>query len=406
MNEKKNINPHAANHRPAMLPSILIITVAALLILTSCSVTINTGYGTDTAGFSAVDTSVTVHGDTSSIPDRTNSDPVTDTDHTAGESSVPQTDPSPASTVLSPETTVLSPTTGVLPPETTVPVPVTKPYPTEDSDPAKTVDFGAWYLQLVNPWNYLDQKYIATIEVTAIRSGGYSIDSRCADDYKQMIKDCKAAGNDPVVCSGFRSQATQEKLFANMQNKYIAQGMSEAESYALTAKSVAIPGTSEHQLGLAVDIVSNSNWNLNESQEKTGTQKWLMANSWKYGFILRYPSDKSEITGIKYEPWHYRYVGRAAAAEIYELGVCLEEYLAMHGIPFNTEENEILTTAEITTAAAPPTTPTYTPDSTEVPAVTGNDSITDTSNITEEITPPEDISTPEETTGHEPPAEQ
>ena len=90
---------------------------------------------------------------------------------------------------------------------------------------------------------------------------------------------------------------------------------------------VAVPGTSEHQLGLALDIVDMNHQILDESQEETDTQQWLMAHSWEYGFILRYPNDKSEITGIIYEPWHYRYVGRDAAREIYEQGVCLEEYL-------------------------------------------------------------------------------
>ena len=90
---------------------------------------------------------------------------------------------------------------------------------------------------------------------------------------------------------------------------------------------VAVPGTSEHQLGLAVDLVDLDNQNLNESQEETAVQKWLLGNSWKYGFILRYPNDKRGLTGIIYEPWHYRYVGKDAAREIYETGVCLEEYL-------------------------------------------------------------------------------
>ena len=92
---------------------------------------------------------------------------------------------------------------------------------------------------------------------------------------------------------------------------------------------MAIPGTSEHQLGLAVDIIDNRNWNLNESQAQMPTQKWLMEHSWRYGWILRYPNEKSEITGIIYEPWHYRYVGKEIAAEIHDLGVCLEEYLQM-----------------------------------------------------------------------------
>ena len=88
---------------------------------------------------------------------------------------------------------------------------------------------------------------------------------------------------------------------------------------------MAVPGTSEHQLGLAVDIVDVNQQVLEEEQEDTPTQQWLLANSWKYGFILRYPENKSSITGITYEPWHYRYVGRQAAQEIYSQGICLEE---------------------------------------------------------------------------------
>jgi len=101
----------------------------------------------------------------------------------------------------------------------------------------------------------------------------------------------------------------------------IAQGYSEENARTEVGKVVAVPGTSEHQLRLAVDIVDI------ENQEKTAVQKWLMENSWRYGFILRYPNDKSDITGIVYEPWHYRYVGKEAAKEIYDLDVCLEEYL-------------------------------------------------------------------------------
>ena len=108
----------------------------------------------------------------------------------------------------------------------------------------------------------------------------------------------------------------------------MAQGLSQDDAETEAAKVVAVPGTSEHQLGLALDIVDLNNQNLDESQESTPVQKWLMEHSWEYGFILRYPNEKSEITGIIYEPWHYRYVGVDAASEIHKLGVCLEEYLA------------------------------------------------------------------------------
>ena len=90
---------------------------------------------------------------------------------------------------------------------------------------------------------------------------------------------------------------------------------------------VALPGTSEHQLGLALDLVDESYQNLDEGQENTKVQKWLMQNSWRYGFILRYPNDKSSVTGIIYEPWHYRYLGRDMARDVYESGLCLEEFL-------------------------------------------------------------------------------
>ncbi|MBR2807404.1 MAG: M15 family metallopeptidase, partial [Oscillospiraceae bacterium] len=86
-------------------------------------------------------------------------------------------------------------------------------------------------------------------------------------------------------------------------------------------------GTSEHQLGLALDIVDTNERQLNSTQANNATQQWMMENCWKYGFILRFPEDKEDITGIIYEPWHYRYVGKEAAKEITEQGVCLEEYL-------------------------------------------------------------------------------
>ncbi len=91
---------------------------------------------------------------------------------------------------------------------------------------------------------------------------------------------------------------------------------------------MARPGTSEHQTGLAVDIVDTSYQLLDEAQEGTAVQKWLMTHCAEYGFILRYPTEKSDLTGVNYEPWHYRYVGEAAAREIMERGLCLEEYAA------------------------------------------------------------------------------
>ena len=115
-------------------------------------------------------------------------------------------------------------------------------------------------------------------------------------------------------------------LIAAMSLQLLAGcGQEEAEANAATA--VAIPGTSEHELGLAADIYSSENMDLDESQVNTFTQQWLMENSWRYGFVLRYPQDKSDITGIIFEPWHYRYVGKKHAKKIFDAGICLEEYL-------------------------------------------------------------------------------
>ena len=106
------------------------------------------------------------------------------------------------------------------------------------------------------------------------------------------------------------------------------EGYSRAVAAEIAKESVAVPGTSEHQLGLAVDIVADGYYVLDYTQAKTATQAWLMEHCWEYGFILRYPENTTEITGIIYEPWHYRYVGTEVSLELRDLGITLEEYLA------------------------------------------------------------------------------
>ena len=190
--------------------------------------------------------------------------------------------------------------------------------------PSPSTQIDEWKLTLVNPWNPLPENYTFTSKQL---SNGHSVDERCYPDLREMMDACRSAGLSPVICSSYRSWEKQQDLFQNKVNRLMAQGYSRDSAETEAAKVVAVPGTSEHQLGLALDIVDLGNQNLDISQEDTPVQKWLMEHSWEYGFILRYPNEKSEITGIIYEPWHYRYVGRDAAAEIHELGVCLEEYL-------------------------------------------------------------------------------
>ena len=195
-------------------------------------------------------------------------------------------------------------------------------------DPAQTTYArqDEWNLILVNPWNSLPEGF--TVETTSLLNGE-SVDSRCYSALKQMLDDCQAkSGGIPIVCSSYRPHDKQVRLFKEQVAKNMKEGMTREEAEKEAGTVVAVPGTSEHEMGLAVDICDSENQLLDESQANTDTQKWLMDNCWDYGFILRYPVSKSEITGIIYEPWHYRYVGVEAAKEIQARGICLEEYLA------------------------------------------------------------------------------
>lgn len=179
-------------------------------------------------------------------------------------------------------------------------------------------------LLLVNKWHSLPDDYEAH-PVTL--PNWKEIDSSCYEPLMQMLEDCAAAGGTPIVCSGYRAHWYQVSLFDAQIDRWLYAGYGQEDAEELASTAVAVPGTSEHELGLAADIYSSENMDLDESQIYTFTQQWLMQNSWRYGFILRYPQDKSDITGIIFEPWHYRYVGKEHAKKIYDAGICLEEYL-------------------------------------------------------------------------------
>lgn len=190
---------------------------------------------------------------------------------------------------------------------------------------AVTVPAGeTWELLLVNPWNPLPEDF--QVELVSLKNG-MQVDKRIYEDLNAMLTDCWAAGLKPVVCSAYRTQATQTRLHNNKIARLRAAGYSKEAAVKEASRWVAVPGTSEHQTGLALDLVSMDYQLLNEKQEETPEQKWFMEHCWEYGFILRYPAEKAEITGIGYEPWHYRYVGKEAAAAIHASGQCLEEYL-------------------------------------------------------------------------------
>ncbi len=182
-----------------------------------------------------------------------------------------------------------------------------------------------WQLLLVNAWHKLPEDYHVELKTLA---NGLQVDARIYDDLNAMLTDCREAGLEPIVCSAYRTEDTQTRLYRNKVSRLLSAGWSRDTVEQEAARWVAPPGTSEHQTGLALDIVSADYQLLDEQQAQTPEQQWLMAHCWEYGFVLRYPTDKCAVTGIGYEPWHYRYVGKEAAREMQQKGLCLEEYLA------------------------------------------------------------------------------
>ncbi|MEY8460539.1 M15 family metallopeptidase [Eggerthellaceae bacterium 24-137] len=185
-----------------------------------------------------------------------------------------------------------------------------------------------WNLRLVNKEHPLAKDF-PTPELKDV-ADGYAVDERIHDDLVALLKAGEEAGRRPVVCSAYRSHKRQRELYRARVRQSKEEGKSGQEAKDDAAFWVAPPYASEHETGLAVDLVDASYQELDEKQETTATQRWLMKHCAKYGFILRYPTDKSDITGIGYEPWHYRYVGKEAASDIAESGLCFEEWLDQH----------------------------------------------------------------------------
>ena len=182
----------------------------------------------------------------------------------------------------------------------------------------------AWKLVLVNKWNKMEEGYVPELTEYA---EGHRVDARIEDSLRNMIKGAKKAGYAIYLLSAYRDVEKQTDLYQAEIAKWKAKGYSAKDAEQQAGTIVAVPGTSEHHLGLAVDLVSSEHVKLDAGAEKTNGYKWLVAHCHEYGFILRYPNGATEITGIIYEPWHFRYVGVEAATEIMENGITLEEYL-------------------------------------------------------------------------------
>lgn len=187
-----------------------------------------------------------------------------------------------------------------------------------------------WYLKLVNYENSISKEFIDSIETKTImkayrgtKDSAKYLDSRVVEHYEAMCKAATADGYNLWAASAFRTYEYQENNYNKKVNSLMnSEGLSEDDAKAKAATIVAIPGTSEHNLGLAVDIIS-----VEESFENTEEFRWLQENAAQYGFVMRYPKDKQDITKVIYEPWHYRYVGVEHAKRMNELGLCLEEYI-------------------------------------------------------------------------------
>ncbi len=181
-----------------------------------------------------------------------------------------------------------------------------------------------WQLVLVNKQHPVPADYTFTLGTI---KGKMKCDVRILDDLTEMMKAAKADGVDLMVCSPYRDYNRQTVLFNRKIDSYMEKGHSYLEAYKLASMTVTVPGASEHQIGLALDIVGSAYFLLDESFGETKAGLWLKEHCDKYGFILRYPRGKEYITGIQYEPWHFRYVGRAAAGNIMERNITLEEFL-------------------------------------------------------------------------------
>lgn len=184
-----------------------------------------------------------------------------------------------------------------------------------------------WSIILVNKQHPIPDNYEFPLGNI---NGSMRCDERIIAPLLEMMRAAKADGVDLIICSPYRDMDRQTMLFNSKVDKYMSAGMSYMDAYNLASQAVTVPGSSEHQIGLAIDIICDGYSSLDEGFADTRAGKWLAENSYKYGFILRYPAGKEDITSIEYEPWHFRYVGVDAATVMKQNNICLEEFWSLY----------------------------------------------------------------------------
>lgn len=196
----------------------------------------------------------------------------------------------------------------------------------DDASDEKAFRSDDWRLVLVNKQHPIPDDYELKLGSIKTSRGSMKCDRRIIADLEKMIEDARKDGINLVICSPYRPSTRQKYLFNKKVKVYVKSGNSYMDSYYLSAQAVNIPGSSEHEIGLALDIVSDRYSGLNEGFADTDAGKWLAKHCMEYGFVLRYPKGKESITGIEYEPWHFRYVGKEAAEYMSSENICLEEF--------------------------------------------------------------------------------
>ncbi len=184
-----------------------------------------------------------------------------------------------------------------------------------------------WAYYLINEENPLRADFTVGLEKV---QGDFMLDERCVGYAKQMIEDAAAEGIELTVVSAYRSVQKQQENLDNYIARLMNEGYTSKEARARAEKEIARPYISEHNAGLALDILTPDWWETHDDItadfENTPQFRWLSENAHKYGFIMRYPKEYEDVTGYVYEPWHYRFIGVYYAGRIRESGLPLEYF--------------------------------------------------------------------------------